>query len=137
MTQRQRFAFEHPCFREAECAAIEHRRISFPWSTILTLNIGLNDALLFDGLPLWHGSIAFLSWDGLPVPLNHWVDVLVPTSERFMRDELLVGIGDNAREYIQIGYCAFHFLRRCSAQEIEQLKDRGFWPRPRDRARWN
>jgi hypothetical protein len=67
MTGRQRFAFEHPCFRKEECAAREHRRVDFPWSTILTLNIGLDDALLFDGLPLWHCSIAFLSWNGFPV----------------------------------------------------------------------
>lgn len=136
MTRRQRFAFEHPCFREEECAAIEHRRVKFPWSTILTLNIGLDDAWLFDGLPLWHCSIAFLSFDGLPVPLNHWGYVLLPTCERLMRDEL-AGIGDDAQEYIQIGDRAFHFLRCCAAREIEQLKARGFWPRPQDRARWN
>lgn len=133
MTRRQRFAFEHPCFREEECAAIEHRRVKFPWSTILTLNIGLDDALLFDSLPLWHCSIAFLSWNGLPMPLNYWSDDLLPTCEQLMRDELL-GAGDDAQEYVQIGDCAFHFLRGCSAREIEQLKA---WPRPQDRARWN
>src|SRR5258708_2093253 len=115
MTRRQRFAFEHPCFKEEECAAIEHVRVRLPWSTILTLNIGLDDSLLFDGLPLWHGSIAFLSRDGFPVPLNHSVDILLPTCERLMRDELMAGIGDDAQEYIQIGECAFHFLRCCSA----------------------
>jgi hypothetical protein len=137
MTGRQRFAFEHPCFTEEECAAGEHRRVDFPWSTILTLNIGLDDALLFDGLPLWHCSIAFLSWNGFPVPLNHWGDGLLPTCERLMRDELLAGIGDDAQEYSQTGDCALHFLRCCSAREIEQLKVRGVWPRPQDRARWN
>ncbi len=137
MTRRQRFAFEHPCFREEECAFIEYRRVKFPWSTILTLNIGLDDALLFDGLPLWHSSIAFLWWNGLPVLLNHWAEDLLPTCEQLLRDELLAGIGDYAQEYIQIGDCAFHFRRCCSAREIEQLKARGFWPQPRDRARWN
>ena len=137
MTRRQRFAFEHPCFSEEQCAAIEHRRVKFPWSTILTLNIGLDDALLFDGLPLWHCSIAFLSWIVLPVPLNHWGDNLLPTCEQLMHDELLAGIGDDAHEYIQIGDCAFHFLRCCSAREIEELKAKGFWPRPQDQAGWN
>jgi hypothetical protein len=136
MTRRQRFAFEHPCFREEECASIEHRRVNFPWSTILTLNIGLDDALLFDGLPLWHSSIAFLLWNGLPVPLHHWDDLL-STCEQLMRDDLLAGIGDDAQEHTETGDRAFHFLRCCSAREIELLKAKGFWPRPQDRARWN
>jgi hypothetical protein len=132
MTRRQRFAFEHPCFREVECAAIEHRRVKFPWSTILTLNIGLDDASFFDGLPLWHCSIAFLAWNGLPVPLTHWGDDLLLTCEQLIRHELLAGIGDDAQEHILIGDRALHFLRCCSAREIERLKARGFW-----RARWN
>lgn len=137
MTRQQRFAFRHPCFREEECAAIEHRRIRFPWSTILTLNIGLDDGWLFDGLPLWHCSIAFLSWNGFPVPLSHWVDILFQTCEQLMRNELLAGIGDDSQEYIQIGDCACHLRRCCSAKEVEQLKTRGFWPRPQDRTQWN
>jgi hypothetical protein len=137
MTRRQKFAFEHPCFRAEECAAIEHRRVEFPRSTILTLNIGLDDAFLFDGLPLWHCSIALLSRTGLPVPLDHWGDDYLQSCERLIRDELMAGIGEPARENTQIGYCALHFRRCCSAQEIEQLKARGFWPRPQDLARWN
>lgn len=137
MTRQQRFAFRHPCFTEEECAAIEHRRIRFPWSTILTLNIGLDDAVLFDGLPLWHCSVALLSWNGFPVPLNHWVDILFQTCEQLMRDELLAGIGDETQEYIQIADGACHLRRCCSAKEVEQLKARGFWPRPQDRTQWN
>jgi hypothetical protein len=137
MTRRQRFAFEHPCFTVEQCAAIEHRRLSFPWSTILTLNIGLDDRLLFDGLPLWHCSITLLLWNGFPVPSNHWVDVLFQTCERLTRNEVLTGIGDDTQESIQVGVWACHFRRCCSAQEVEQLKAKNFWPRPQDRALLN
>lgn len=137
MTRRQKFVFEHPCFGEEECALIEYRRVSFPWSTILTLNIGLDDASFFDGLPLWHGSIAFLSGNAFPVPMNHWHDDLLAASERFIRDEMLAGIGDEAHEHTQIGYAALHFRRCCSEREIKELTAKGFWPRPQDRARWN
>jgi hypothetical protein len=66
--------------------------------------------------------------------LSHWVDILFQTCEQLMRDELLAGIGDDSQEYIQLGDCACHFRRCCSAKEVEQLKTRGFWPRPQERS---
>ena len=39
---------------------------------ILPVNIGLDDALLFDGLPLWHCSVALLSATGDPVSVEYW-----------------------------------------------------------------
>jgi hypothetical protein len=67
-------------------------------------------------LPLWHCSVGLLWWDGLPIPLNHWGDDLLPTCEQLMRDEL-AGIGDDGQEYFQIGACAFHFLCCCSFEK--------------------
>jgi hypothetical protein len=65
-----------------------------------------------------------LSWNGVAKPSNHWGEELLSACEQLMRGELLAGIGDNAQEYIQIGDHAFHFMRCCSAPEIEQIKAR-------------
>jgi hypothetical protein len=54
VTNRQRLALEHPCLIEKQCAADGYRRLHFPWSMILTLNVGLDDAPIFDGLLVWH-----------------------------------------------------------------------------------
>lgn len=137
MTKYQRFAFEHPCFEVEECASDKYRGISLPWSAILTLNVGLDDASFFDGLPMCHCSVALLSATGIPVPLEHWDDDALAKCERFIRDEMFAGIGDDAREDTEFGDSAFHFRRCCSCREIEELKIRRVWPRPQDRARWN
>ena len=54
MTRRQRIAFEHPCLAEEDCASVRYRWFRPPWSALLTLNIGLEEPALFEGLPLWH-----------------------------------------------------------------------------------
>jgi hypothetical protein len=137
MTARQRFAIEHPCFTGEDCAGWENRWVRPPWSAILTLNIGLDDGPIFDGLPLWHCSVALLSASGGAVPLVLWDDDAIKQCERFIRDRLLAGVGDAAREDTEIGECAIHVRRCCSERELEALKRKRVWPRPQDRARWN
>jgi hypothetical protein len=104
---------------------------------ILTLNIELDDAPIFDGLPLWHCSIALLAPNGALLALEVWNDDAFVGCERFIRTKVLAGIGDLKREHVQIGDTALHFRRSCSEQEIQELNTRGVWPRPQDRARWN
>ncbi len=137
MTKQQRIAFEHPCRTEEECADDQYRWVRLPWSAILTLNIGLDDAPLFEGLPLWHCSVTLLSASRGAVPLELWHDDAIDKCEQFIRDRLLADVGDAAREDTEIGDCALHVRRCCSDREIQELELRRVWPRPQDRARWN
>jgi len=111
--------------------------VRLPWSAILTLNIGLDDAPIFDGLPLWHCSVARHTASGGAVPLELWDHDAIDKCERFIRDRLLAGVGDAAREDTEIGDCALHVRRCCSDRELKALKLRRVWPRPQDRAPWN
>jgi hypothetical protein len=137
VTRRQKFAFEHPCFTEEDCARNEYRWVRLPWSAILTLDLVFDDPPLFEGLPLWHCSLALISTNGMAVPVRLWDEDGRKKCERFIRDELLVDVGDPTREATEIGKFALHVRRRCSDREIEELKARRVWPRPQDRARWN
>jgi hypothetical protein len=99
--------------------------------------MGLDDAPMFDGLPLWHCSIALLAPNGTPLALDLWNEDAFVRCHRFARSEALAGVGDPTSEHVQIGESALHFRRCCSEQEIDELNARGVWPRPHDRARWN
>src|SRR5215469_15481626 len=109
MTKRQKIAFERPCRNAEDCAGQDFCSLSLPWSVILTLNIGLDDASLFDDLPLWHCSIALVDSHGSPLALTLWPDDAFVECQRFVRLELLAGVGDRGREQIEIGDCAPHF----------------------------
>jgi hypothetical protein len=135
--KHQKLAFEHPCLAEEQCAADGYRWIRDPWSVILTVNIGLDDAPIFDGLPLWHCSIALIAPSGAPLSVELWNDDAFVECQWVIRSEALAGVGDSLREHVQIGETALHFCRCCSELEIEGLNVRGVWPRPQDRARWN
>lgn len=137
MTKRQRIAFEHLCLKEEDCAIDRYRWFRPPRPAILTLNIGLEEPVLFEGPPLWHCSIARILPNGGPVPLRIWEESGLRICERFIRERLLAGGGEPAREQTEIGICALHVRHGCSAREIEELNRKGFWPRPEDRARGN
>ena len=98
---------------------------------------GLDDAPIFDGLPLWHCSVALISVTGGLVSLKLWDVGSIGRCERFIRDRLLAGIGDPACEDTEMGDCALHVRRCCSDREIEELNERSIWPRPQDHARSN
>ena len=137
MTKHQKIAFERLCLEAGQCAAQDYFRLRLPWSTILTLNIGLDDAATFNGLPLWHCSVALFDLNGDPLALPLWHDDAFVECVRLVRLEELAGIGDPAREQIEIGHCALHFRRCCSGRENLGLNIRGVWPRAQDRARRN
>ena len=122
---------------DERCTVVGYRWLRLPWSVILTLNVGLDDAPIFDDLPLWHCSISLLAPSGAPLALDVWNDDAFVECHRFIRDELLAGVGDSAREHVQIGDTALHFRRCSSDREVEELNGRGVRPRPRDRARSN
>jgi len=108
-----------------------------PWSAILTLNIGLDDSSTFDGLPLWHCSVALIGLNGQPLALPFWHDDAFAECVRLVRLEVLSGIGDPKLEKIEIGDCALHFRRCCSHPETQELNIRGACPQIQDRARRN
>ena len=137
MTKPQKIAFERPCLKAEECAARDYGWSRSPWSAILTLNIGLDDASTFDGLPLWHCSVALVDLNGYPLALPFWHDDAFAECVRLVRLELLAGIGDPTREQIEIGDCALHFRRCCSRPETRELNTCGAWPRTQERARYN
>jgi len=137
MTKHQKIAFERPCLEAGQCAAEDYIRLRLPWSTILTLNIGLDDAATFEGLPLWHCSVALFDLNGYPLALPLWCDDAFVECVRLVRLEVLAGIGDPSREQIEIGFCALHFRRCCSDPETRELNIRAVWPRTQDRARRN
>jgi hypothetical protein len=136
MTKQQNFAFEYPCLAEEQDATDGYRWLRFPSSLILTLNIGVDDASIFDGLPLGHCSVALLDSRGLPQALELWNDDEFTECQRLIRAEVLMTIGDPAHEHVQLGDRAFHFRRCCSEKELCELNVRRFWPRPQDRTRW-
>jgi hypothetical protein len=137
MTKHQKIAFERPCLNTEQCAAQDYAWLRPPWSTILTLNVGLDDAWTFEGLPLWHCSVAVVDLNADPLALAFWHDDAFAECVRLVRLELLAGVGDPTREQIEIGNYALHFRRCCSHPETRELNIRGVWPRTQDRARRN
>ena len=66
LTKHQIIAFERPRVEAEQCAAQDYCWLRLPWSAILTLNVGLDDASTFDGSPLWHCSVALVDLKGHP-----------------------------------------------------------------------
>lgn len=93
MIKHQKVAFDRPCLEDEQCEAHDYGWLRPLWSVIPMLNIGLDDASSFDGLPLWHCSVPLVDLNGYPLALSFWHEDAFAECAPLVRLELFAGTG--------------------------------------------
>src|SRR5262249_12658127 len=119
VTKRQLIAFANPCKTAPQCAHPRYLHFIPPWSLILTLNAMKEEAHFFDGQPMWQASAAYHDDHG-PIPVEKWSGDVRRQACRLI-ERLLGDVGDPRRTVVEVGSCALHVRRCCTAREVRRL----------------
>lgn len=126
MTDEQKTAIRNPCIEAEDCTHPRFRTIlksglDFPafWSAILTVNSGFESLERFDGLPVWHASVAL--WRNLhgPASTRTWTASEMGSASLFMSCALSGVGGETVMD--EVGEVAIHRRIRLTPAEILAL----------------